>query len=144
MGLRMATSEAYTVRPIGLVRSTLTSRKGAPRQTYEGAPPATLEILEEFVQALDGVTAGQEVVVLTWLHQAVRDVLIVRPRGDLNNPLTGVFATRSPDRPNPVGLHRVRVLSVEDRQFLRVHALEAIDGTPVIDLKSVLACSDDA
>ncbi len=140
----MATAEDYEVRPIGWVRSTLTHRKNAPRQRYEGAPPATLEILEEFLPALDGVAAGQEYVVLTWLHQAVRDVLIVRPRGDLNNPLTGVFAARSPDRPNPIGLHRVRVMSVETRRFLRVDALEAIDGTPVIDIKPVLDRSNDA
>jgi tRNA-Thr(GGU) m(6)t(6)A37 methyltransferase TsaA len=138
----MATAEGYTVRPIGWVRSTLTNRKGAPRQRDEGAPPATLEILEEFLPALDGVTAGQELFALTWLHEAVRDVLIVRPRHDLNNPLTGVFATRSPDRPNPIGLHRVRVLAVERGRFLRVDALEAIDGTPIIDLKIVLNRSD--
>lgn len=140
----MAIPQDYAVQPIGWVRSTLRSRKNAPRQRYEGAPPATLEILEEFVPALDGVIAGQEYVVLTWLHQAVRDVLIVRPRGDLNTPLTGVFAARSPDRPNPIGLHRVRVLNVENRRFLRVDALEAIDGTPVIDIKPVLDRSNDS
>jgi tRNA-Thr(GGU) m(6)t(6)A37 methyltransferase TsaA len=140
----MAISERYAVRPIGRVRSTLTSRKNAPRQRYEGAPPATLEILEEFLPALDGVTVGQEYIVLTWLHQAAREVMIVRPRGDLNNPLTGVFAARSPDRPNPIGLHRVRVLSVERGRFLSVDALEAIDGTPIVDIKPVLERSNDS
>ena len=134
----MATHESYSIRPIGWVRSPLTSRKGAPRQPNEGAPAATLEISEEFVDALDGLTPGQEIVVLTWLHQAVRDVLIVRPRGDLRNPLTGVFATRSPDRPNPVGLHQVQLVSIANRRFLQIAALEAIDGTPIIDLKIVL------
>ena len=138
MGCGMATPESYSIHPIGWVRSPLTNRKGAPRQPGEGAPAATLEILEEFVDALDGLTPGQEIIVLTWLHQAVRDVLIVRPRGDLRNPLTGVFATRSPDRPNPVGLHQVQLVSIANRRFLQIAALEAIDGTPIVDLKPVL------
>jgi len=138
MGCGMATHESYSIRPIGWVRSPLTDRKGAPRQPNEGAPAATLEISEEFVDALDGLTPGQEIIVLTWLHQAVRDVLIVRPRGDLRNPLTGVFATRSPDRPNPVGLHQVQLVSITNRRFLQIAALEAIDGTPIVDLKAVL------
>jgi tRNA-Thr(GGU) m(6)t(6)A37 methyltransferase TsaA len=134
----MATAESYSIHPIGWVRSPLTDRKGAPRQPSEGAPAATLEILEEFADALDGLAPGQEIIVLTWLHQAVRDVLIVRPRGDLRNPLTGVFATRSPDRPNPVGLHQVQLVSITNRRFLQIAALEAIDGTPIVDLKAVL------
>jgi tRNA-Thr(GGU) m(6)t(6)A37 methyltransferase TsaA len=138
----MATAEGYTVRPIGWVRSSLKERKGAPRQTYEGAPDARLEILPDVAQGLDGIAAGQDVVVLTWLHEAVRDVLEVRPRGVL--PLTGVFATRSPDRPNPIGLHRVRVLSVEGARWIHVNAIEAIDGTPILDIKPVLDRSKDS
>ena len=114
----------------------------APRQGEEpGAPPeAWLELTPSAAQGLIGITAGDELLVLTWLHLAQRDVLQVHPRGDVNRPLTGVFATRSPDRPNPVGLHRVRVLEVIE-QKLRVAALEAIDGTPIIDIKPVLAGS---
>ena len=138
----MDTSTEYAVRPIGWVHSSLKSRTGAPRQTYEGAPGARLEILPDFAQGLDGIAAGQDVLVLTCLHEAVRDVLEVHPRGVL--PLTGVFATRSPDRPNPVGLHRVRVLSVEGARWIHVDALEAIDGTPIIDIKPVLDRSNDA
>jgi tRNA-Thr(GGU) m(6)t(6)A37 methyltransferase TsaA len=123
--------------PIGRVRSTLTRRSDAPRQGDEGAPDADLEIEPAFLPALDGLSAGQEILVLTWLHQADREVLAVHPRDDLRNPLTGVFATRSPDRPNPIGLHRVELLAVEAGR-LRVRGLEAIDGTPVIDIKPVL------
>ena len=128
---------AYSLQPIGVVRSGLTERKGAPRQGYEGAPDAVVEIAPEFQSALDGVRAGGEILLLTWLHQGRRDVLQVRPRGDLRNPITGVFATRSPDRPNPIGLHVVRVLEVDGRRVL-VGPLEAIDGTPVVDVKPLL------
>ncbi len=103
-----------------------------------------MEIDPAFGAALDGVTAGQDVILLTWLHQARRDVLRVRPRSDPSNPLTGVFATRSPDRPNPIGLHRVRVLEIADTLRLRVKPLETIDGTPVIDINPVLPRSADA
>ena len=103
----------YIIEPIGVVRSELTNREDAPRQGDEGAPEAWLELRTEFAPALAGVDAGDELIVLTWLHQAQREVLQVHPRGDLNNPLAGVFATRSPDRPNPIGLHRVSVLAVD-------------------------------
>ena len=123
--------------PIGRVRSALTRRSDAPRQGDEGAPDADLEIDPAFLPALDGLSAWQEIFLLTWLHQAHRDVLAVHPRDDLRNPLTGVFATRSPDRPNPIGLHRVEVLAISGGH-LRVRGLEAIDGTPLIDIKPVL------
>lgn len=131
-------STQYMIVPVGHVRSTLISLDDAPMQGDEGAPEAWLEIAPSAVQALAGIKSGDELIVLTWLHLAERDVLQVHPRGDLNRPLTGVFATRSPDRPNPIGLHRVLVLDVTGQQ-IRVAPLEAIDGTPVIDIKPVLA-----
>ena len=109
-------------------------------QGDEGAPDAWLELTPLAAQGLAGIRAGDELIVLSWLHLAERDVLQVHPRGDLNRPLTGVFATRSPDRPNPVGLHRVSVLEVAERK-LRVAPLEAIDGTPIVDIKPVLSGS---
>ena len=127
------------ITPIGYVRSPLKQRSGAPRQGWEGAPNAELEILPSFRDCLDGIEAGQEIWIFTWLHDSNRSVLKVHPRGDLANPLTGVFATRSPDRPNPVGLHRSKILSVEaDGLRLQVEGLEAIDGTPIVDIKPVL------
>jgi tRNA-Thr(GGU) m(6)t(6)A37 methyltransferase TsaA len=132
----------YTIEPIGVIRSELTDRDAAPMQGYEGAPEAWLELTALVAQGLVGIKAGDELIVLTWLHLAQRDVLLVHPRGNLEAPLTGVFATRSPDRPNPVGLHRVRVLEVA-RDRLRVAPIEAIDGTPVVDIKPVLARSDE-
>jgi tRNA-Thr(GGU) m(6)t(6)A37 methyltransferase TsaA len=127
----------FTVRPIGHVESPLTSTADAPRQGDEGAPEAYL-ILDPIVQAgLDGIGAGNEIIVLTWLHEADRSVLKVHPRGDLNRPEQGIFSTRASSRPNPIGLHRVRVLGLDG---LRVHVsdLEAIDGTPIVDIKPVL------
>ena len=133
-------SHLYTVEPIGYVRSTLTQLEEAPMQGDEGAPEAWLELTPSAAPALLGIKPGDELILLTWLHLAERDVLQVHPRGDLNRPLTGVFATRSPDRPNPIGLHRVSVLDVTERK-IRVAPLEAIDGTPVVDIKPVLAVS---
>jgi tRNA-Thr(GGU) m(6)t(6)A37 methyltransferase TsaA len=130
----------YTIEPIGFVRSTLTRLEDAPRQGDEGAPEAWLELAPQVAQGLTGIEVGDELMVLTWFHLAQRDVLQVYPRGDLNRPLTGVFATRSPDRPNPIGLHRVSVLEVVEHK-LRVAPLEAIDGTPVVDIKPVLSSS---
>jgi tRNA-Thr(GGU) m(6)t(6)A37 methyltransferase TsaA len=120
------------------VESPLRSRQNAPRQPYHDAPEAWLAIDPRFIDALEGIAAGSEILVFTWLHQAQRDILKVHPGHDPNNPLAGVFSTRSPDRPNPVGLHRVRVLQIEKRCRLRVDHLEATDGTPVIDIKPVL------
>lgn len=125
------------LRAIGSVASPLADRETAPKQGDEGAPEAFLEISPRFAPALDGIAAGDEVLVLTWLDRADRDVLSVHPRDDPSNPETGVFATRSADRPNPIGLHRVRVLAI-DGATLRVAGLEAIDGTPILDLKPVL------
>jgi tRNA-Thr(GGU) m(6)t(6)A37 methyltransferase TsaA len=133
--------ESYVLHPVGVVRSPLRDRASAPMQGSEGAPAAVLELTPSMVDALDGVEAGQELVVLTWLHESDRDVLKVHPRDDEGTPLTGVFATRSPDRPNPIGLHRVSVLAVAGRE-LTVAPLEAIDGTPVLDLKPVLRVLD--
>ena len=133
---------SYMVEPIGVVGSKLTSRETAPLQGDEGAPEAWLELTARVAQGLVGIAPGDELIVLTWLHAARRDVLQVHPRGRLDAPLTGVFATRSPDRPNPVGLHRVAVLEVAG-QRLKVAPLEAIDGTPIVDIKPVLGRSDE-
>jgi tRNA-Thr(GGU) m(6)t(6)A37 methyltransferase TsaA len=128
----------FVLNPIGRIHSALTVRHGAPRQGNEGAPDARVEVREEFIEAVEGLEVGQDILLLTWLHQAERDTLKVIPRNDPANPLTGVFATRAPDRPNPIGLHRVTVLAIEDRRWLHVRPLEAIDGTPVVDIKPVL------
>jgi tRNA-Thr(GGU) m(6)t(6)A37 methyltransferase TsaA len=122
---------------VGFVRSELKDRELAPMQGNEGAPDAWIELRPEVVRAAADLSPGDELVVLTWLHAADRSVLEVHPRGDSARPLTGVFSTRSPDRPNPIGLHRVRVLAVAPAR-IRVGPLEAIDGTPVLDLKPVL------
>lgn len=127
----------FVVKPIGVVRSELTQRKGAPRQGDEGAPDAWLEITEAAAPGLMGLSVGDEVILLTWLHQTHRDTLQVHPRGE--RPLTGVFATRSPDRPNPVGLHPVTIRAIDGNR-LRVGPLEAIDGTPLVDIKPALPC----
>ena len=140
----MHTPGSFAVHPIAWVHSNLKRRADAPMQGWEGAPDARLEVIPDFVQCLDGIVAGQEIVVLTWLHEAQRDVLKVHPRDDRRARLTGVFATRSPDRPNPVGLHRARVLAIENERWLHVQSLEAIDGTPVIDIKPVLERSNDS
>lgn len=134
-------SSSFTIEPIGFVRSELTSLEAAPMQAGEGAPEAWLELTPLVAQGIMGIKAGDELIVLTWLHLAERNVLQVHPRGNPSRPLSGVFATRSPDRPNPVGLHRVTVLEVT-AQKLQVAPLEAIDGTPIVDIKSVLVNSD--
>lgn len=127
---------------IGTVRSPLKDRETAPKQGDEGAPEAVLKISSQFAQGLNGIGEGDEILVLTWLHQTDRDVISVHPRGDVTRSETGVFATRSPDRPNPIGLHRVRVVAVEG-DALRVEGLEALDGTPVLDLKPVLGAVEE-
>ena len=123
--------------PIGHVESELTDRASAPKQGGEGAPDAWLVFEPAVIDALDGIRPGAELIVLTWLDRAQRDVLRVHPRDDASNPLQGVFNTRSPDRPNPLGLHPVTILAIE-RTALKVGPLEAIDGTPVVDLKPVI------
>ena len=130
-------SPEYDVRPIGTVSSTLVDPSAAPHQGDEGAPQARVEVEPTSAAALEGLAVGDRVVLLTWLHLASRDVLAVRPRDDPSRPLTGVFATRSQDRPNPIGLHEVAVLEV-GADFLLVDGLEAVDGTPVLDIKPVL------
>jgi tRNA-Thr(GGU) m(6)t(6)A37 methyltransferase TsaA len=130
-------STDFMVRPIGRVESPLVSTADAPRQGDEGAPEAYL-ILDSDVQAgLNGIATGADLIVLTWLHRADRTTLTVHPRGDVSRPEQGVFSTRSASRPNPIGLHRVRVLGIDEVR-LHVSGLEAIDGTPIIDLKPIL------
>jgi tRNA-Thr(GGU) m(6)t(6)A37 methyltransferase TsaA len=136
-------SEAYFLIPIGFIRSPLKIRQNAPKQGVEGAPDAWLEVTANVAEGLQGIAAGQEIILITWFHRADRNVLKLHPRGDKTFPLTGVFVTRSPDRPNPLGLHRVTVLEVTGRQ-LKVGPLEAIDGTRVIDIKPVLSESPDS
>jgi tRNA-Thr(GGU) m(6)t(6)A37 methyltransferase TsaA len=125
------------LRPIGVIRSALKTRGEAPKQGSEGAPDAWLEVSPFAAAGLDGLAAGSDIFVVTWLHRARRDVLKVYPRSDRRRVLTGVFATRSPDRPNPLGLHRVTVRKLVKNR-LRIGPIEAIDGTPVVDIKPVL------
>jgi tRNA-Thr(GGU) m(6)t(6)A37 methyltransferase TsaA len=130
----------YTLSPLGFLHSPLKSREQAPNQGREGAPDAWLEVLATVVEGLEGIAVGDEIIVITWLHQAHRDLLKTHPRNDETMPLAGVFATRSPDRPNPLGLHRVTVLEIAGKR-LKVGPIEAIDGTPVVDIKPVLSQS---
>jgi tRNA-Thr(GGU) m(6)t(6)A37 methyltransferase TsaA len=125
------------LRPIGVIRSKIKERSKAPKQGSEGAPDAWLEVRPFAARALDGLASGDEIIILTWLHRAHRDVLKVHPRSDPKRRLTGVFATRSPDRPNPIGLHQVVIRRIAKNR-LRIGPIEAIDGTPVIDIKPVL------
>jgi len=141
--IRSGSSTVYDIRPIGFIRSELTSREAAPRQGNEGAPDAWVEVDAAVVEGLEGMAVGREIVLITWFHEAHRDILKLHPRRDKSRPVTGVFSTRSPDRPNPLGLHRVSVLAVEGNR-LKVGPIEAIDGTPVVDIKPVLPRSDDS
>lgn len=125
------------LKPVAVVESTLKDRSDAPKQGREGAPDAWLVFEPAFIEALDGIAAGDRMILLTWLDRADREVLRVHPRDDLSNPLTGVFATRSSDRPNPIGLHEVEVLGIEGNR-MHVRPLEALDGTPVVDVKPVI------
>jgi tRNA-Thr(GGU) m(6)t(6)A37 methyltransferase TsaA len=135
------TAQTFAVRAIGVVRSPLRDLDQAPRQADEGAPEAEIVFDEQVAAALEGIEAGAVIELLTWLHLASRDTLQTRPRGDATRALTGVFATRSPNRPNPIGLHTVTVLEAGPG-ILRVAGLEAIDGTPVIDIKIALGSPD--
>jgi tRNA-Thr(GGU) m(6)t(6)A37 methyltransferase TsaA len=135
--------ESYALHPVGRIRSTLQALDEAPRQGAEGAPDAWLDVDTAFARALFRVATGDELILVTWLHRANREVLEVHPRGDPRAPLTGVFATRSPHRPNPLGLHRVTVREIAGTR-LRVGPLEAVDGTPVVDIKPVLVDSADS
>jgi tRNA-Thr(GGU) m(6)t(6)A37 methyltransferase TsaA len=129
--------DSLQLRAIGRVESPLTDAAAAPKQGSEGAPDAWLVFERDILTGLEGLRAGDRLIVLTWLDRADRSVLKVHPRDDPANPLRGVFGTRSADRPNPVGLHEVEVISIE-RERMHVRALEALDGTPVLDLKPVL------
>ncbi|GER90061.1 hypothetical protein KDW_42230 [Dictyobacter vulcani] len=133
----------YVLEPIGFLQSSLKEPGDAPRQGYEGAPDAWLEVNETVAEGLDTIAVGDDIILITWLHKAQRDLLKVHPRNDETIPLTGVFATRSPHRPNPLGLHRVTVLAIDGKR-LHVGPIEAIDGTPVVDIKPVLPQSTDA
>ena len=135
--------EEFSVRPIGTIRSELKNLDDAPMfYTDVGAPNARIELIPAFKAGLDRLQVGQEIIVITWLHLAHRDVLKVHPQGNLAKPLTGVFLTRSPDRPNPLGLHRARVLAIEANNLL-IGPIEVIDGTPVLDIKPVVEEAED-
>jgi tRNA-Thr(GGU) m(6)t(6)A37 methyltransferase TsaA len=129
--------DSYDVRPIGWVESPLVDRETAPKQGDEGAPDAWLVFHPDVAEGIRDLAPGAEVLLLTWLDRARRDVLAVHPRGDPRNPMLGVFSTRSPDRPNPIGLHRVQVVSIDGTR-VRVRNLEALHGTPILDVKPVL------
>lgn len=128
---------SYEAKAIGRVESILADLESAPRQPDEGAPPAWLVFEPDVLEGLQGIRAGDEVILLTWLDRARRDVLTVHPRGDTARPQEGVFSTRSPNRPNPIGLHTVEITDIDGRR-LRVRHLEALDGTPILDVKPVL------
>ena len=137
MGGRSADNRRFALRPIGYVSSPLTDQRTAPKQGDEGAPDAWIIFEPDILDALDGIEPGSEVLVLTWLDRARRDVLRVHPRDDRARAELGVFSTRSPDRPNPIGLHRVEILAV-DGPRVHVRNLEAIDGTPIVDVKPII------
>ena len=127
----------YSLYPIGFIHSPLKRRDDAPKQGNEGAPDAWLELNPAVAEALDGIAVGDKIIIITWFHRSQRNILKTHPRDDKSIPLTGIFATRSPDRPNPLGLHPVTVLEIEGNR-LKVGPLEAIEGTPVVDIKPVL------
>ena len=131
------TDENGVLRTIGVIRSEIARRGEGPKQGNEGAPDVWLEVDPAFAEGLSGIAPGDDLLVFTWLHQGQRDVLRVRPRNDPAQAITGVFNTRSPDRPNPIGLHPVVLRTVEGTR-LRIGPMEAIDGTPVVDIKPVL------
>jgi tRNA-Thr(GGU) m(6)t(6)A37 methyltransferase TsaA len=133
----LRTSSALELRPIGIIRSELTSRHDAPKQGSEGAPDAWLEVHPWAADGLLGISPGDDIIVITWLHLGHRETLRVHPRRDPRNPLSGVFATRSPDRPNPLGLHPVSVRKLDGTRLL-IGPMEVVDGTPVVDIKPVL------
>jgi tRNA-Thr(GGU) m(6)t(6)A37 methyltransferase TsaA len=144
---------SYTLEPLGFIRSTLKTREEAPRQGAEGAPDAWLEIEPQYADGLLGMEVGHELIVITWMHQADRTVLQNHPRGDESRPLTGVFYTRSPARPNPLGLHPVTVREIDlpspeatARQAplrIKIGPIEVFDGTPVVDIKSASTRAQD-
>ena len=131
------TTNQYLLQPIGFVCSSLKSLQDCPKQGQEGAPDVWLEIDAAYAEAIEGLEVGQDILVLTWLHLGQRDILKVHPRGNPENPLQGVFATRSPHRPNPIGLHRVEILAIDKQTRIKVRKLESLDKTPIIDIKPV-------
>jgi tRNA-Thr(GGU) m(6)t(6)A37 methyltransferase TsaA len=132
----------YQVRAIGWVESPLVDRESAPRQGDEGAPDAWIAFDDDVLDGLADLAVGSDVIVLTWLDRADRGVLTTRPRDDAARPLTGVFSTRSPDRPNPIGLHRVQIAAIDGTR-VKVRNLEALNGTPIVDVKPVLGSVDE-
>ncbi len=135
--------EQYSVRPIGYIRSELKDIDAAPMfYTEAGAPNARIELISTYTDGLHRLQVGQDIIVITWLHLARRDILQVHPQGNPIKPLTGVFLTRSPDRPNPLGLHRTKVLAI-DGHSLQIGPIEVIDGTPVLDIKPVVEEAND-
>ena len=132
---------SYKLQPVGVIHSSVKGREDAPRQGAEGAPDAWVEIEPRFAEALLGLEVGHELIVITWFHQADRAVLKNHPRGDERRPLTGVFYTRSPARPNPLGLHPVTVREIDGTR-LKIGPIEAFDGTPVVDIKSASTRAD--
>jgi len=139
--MKSTTEKNFTINAIGIIRSEIKKREDAPLFYTEGAPNAFLDIHPEYRDGLYRMQVGDEIIVITWFHQAKRDILKVHPRGDKANPLTGVFLTRSPDRPNPLGLHRATVLEIHP-DHLYIGPIEAIDGTPVVDIKPVVNSND--
>jgi tRNA-Thr(GGU) m(6)t(6)A37 methyltransferase TsaA len=133
--------KTFSLQPIGVIRSEIKNREDAPLFYDEGAPSAFLDLLPAYADGLDRMKVGDEIIVITWLHLADRSILKVHPRGNSSSPLTGVFSTRSPDRPNPLGLHRTKVLEIHPKG-LQIGPIEAIDGTPVVDIKPVVESSD--
>jgi len=132
------TNHNSQLRQIGVVRSELKNIHDCPRQESEAAPGAWIEIEPQYAEAMDGLEVGDEIMVFTWMHLADRSILKVHPRGNRGNPIKGVFATRSPHRPNPIGLHKTRITAVEPPSRIKVAFLEVIDNTPVLDIKSVV------
>ncbi len=137
----VARMNSYALEPVGFIRSTVQGRADAPRQGPEGAPDAWLEIEPRFAEALLGMEVGHELIVITWFHEADRSVLQNHPRGDESRPLTGVFYTRSPARPNPIGLHPVTVREIDGTR-VKIGPIEAFDGTPFVDIKSASTRAD--
>jgi tRNA-Thr(GGU) m(6)t(6)A37 methyltransferase TsaA len=133
------TNHIFQLRQIGMVRSALKDIRVCPCQESEGAPEAWIEIEPQYAEAMDGLEVGAEIMVMTWMHLADRSILKVHPRGNRGNPIKGVFATRSPHRPNPIGLHKTRIIAAEPPSRIKVEYLEVIDNTPVVDIKSVVS-----
>ncbi len=138
------TQQHFQLKSVGIVHSELKDVRDCPHQEREGAPEAWIEIASPYADALDGLDVGDEILIFTWMHLADRSRLRVHPRGNRNNPVKGVFATRSPHRPNPIGMHVTRIAALEAPSRIKVASLEVIDGTPVLDIKSVISKADES